>query len=69
MNAPETFAMGDINKEYCKFCCRADGSMQSYEEKLESMVEFIKKVQNVGHEAAVKQGKESMAKLPAWADQ
>jgi hypothetical protein len=30
MRAPSDFAMGDATKDYCKYCARPDGTMQSY---------------------------------------
>ena len=38
MEKPEDLAMEDEGKEYCVYCARSDGSMQSYDEKLEAMV-------------------------------
>ena len=32
MKTKEDFAMGDESKDYCKYCTRPDGIMQSYEE-------------------------------------
>ncbi|KXL51708.1 putative zinc ribbon domain protein [Anaerotignum neopropionicum] len=66
MNAKEDFACGDITKNYCKFCMREDGSMQSYREKLNSMTEFIIKTQGIKEQPAREAAKSMMAKLPAW---
>lgn len=60
------FAKGDSNKDYCKFCCRENGDMQSYDEKLESMARFIQKMKNIDISAAKAIAKDNMAKLPAW---
>ena len=68
MKSSDDFALGDTNKNYCKFCCRTDGSMQSYEEKLESMTAFIVKTQGSDNNSAKKVAKDMMAKLPAWSD-
>jgi hypothetical protein len=66
MEKADDFAMGDTSKDYCKYCAKEDGSMQSYEEKLVSLTNFIVKTQgikeNVAKEAAISQ----MSKLPAW---
>ena len=45
MKTKEEFALGDENKDYCIYCARPDGTMQSYEEKLDSMTNFIVKTQ------------------------
>ena len=62
----EEFAMGDMSKDYCVFCARPDGSMQSYEEKLAGMTEFIVKTQGFDKNAALEEARQMMAKLPAW---
>lgn len=55
MEKPEDFAMQDESRDYCVHCARPDGSMQSYEEKLD-------------RSAARDAAKIMMAKLPAWKD-
>jgi hypothetical protein len=62
----EEFAMGDTAKDYCIYCARPDGSMQSYEEKLDGMTKFIIKTQGFEEKAAGAAAREMMAKLPAW---
>lgn len=59
-------AMGDERKDYCKYCARPDGSMQSYEEKLEGMAAFIVRTQGMDAGAARRIAAGQMAKLPAW---
>ena len=66
MKEKEDFAMGDESKDYCRFCTRPDGSMQSYEEKLEGMTDFIIKTQGLDKEAARNAARGMMSKLPAW---
>jgi len=66
MKTKEDFAMGDESKDYCKFCTRQDGEMQSYEEKLESLTGFIIKTQGLAKCAARDAAKGMMVKLPAW---
>lgn len=66
MKSKEEFAMGDTEKEYCKFCAHPDGTMQSYEEKLISLTNFITKTQGLDEKAANSAAKAMMAKLPAW---
>ena len=66
MKAKEDYAMGDESKDYCKYCARPDGSMQSYDEKLVGMTSFIIKTQGLDEEAARNAAKGMMAKLPAW---
>jgi hypothetical protein len=66
MKTKEDFAMGDESKDYCKYCARPDGSMQSYEEKLVGLTGFIIKTQGIDEKAARKAAVGMMAKLPAW---
>jgi len=66
MVKPEEFAAGDISRDYCVHCARPDGSMQTYEEKLDSMAGFIIKTQGFDEKAARLAAKQLVAKLPAW---
>ncbi|MDK2807531.1 MAG: hypothetical protein PWP24_264 [Clostridiales bacterium] len=68
MKTQEDYAMGDESKEYCKFCARPDGSMQSYDEKLAGMTAFIQKTQGFEETAAKNAAIGMMKKLPAWAN-
>ncbi len=66
MNDACDFAMGDMKKDYCLHCARPDGTMQSYEEKLDSMSAFIVRTQGLDKQVAVTAARKMMAKLPAW---
>ncbi len=66
MTKPSDYAMGDESKDYCVYCTRPDGSMQAYEEKLESMTHFLVKTQGLDEGAARETAERSLAKLPAW---
>lgn len=66
MKTKEDFAMGDESKDYCLYCARPDGTMQSYEEKLESMTGFIVKTQGLDEKVAHKAAEGMLSKLPAW---
>jgi len=68
MNSKEDFAMGDESKDYCKFCAKPDGTMESYDEKLKSMTSFIVKTQGLDEKVAENAAKSMMDKLPAWKD-
>lgn len=60
------YAMGDTEKDYCRYCARPDGSMQSYEEKLESLTGFIVKTQGLDIKAADAAARSMLSRLPAW---
>ena len=66
MGEEDDFAMGDESKDYCKYCARPDGTMQSYDEKLEGLTQFIIRTQGLAQDAAESAAKGMMAKLPAW---
>lgn len=66
MTKPSDFALGDESKDYCKYCVRSDGSMQSYPEKLEKTVEFLIRTQGLDPQAARQLAIRTLAKLPAW---
>ncbi|GFP77651.1 zinc ribbon domain-containing protein [Clostridium fungisolvens] len=66
METVEDFASKDERKDYCKYCARPDGAMQSYEEKLSSLTNFIIKTQGLDTNVANEVAKSMMAKLPAW---
>jgi len=66
MKTQKDFAMGDEKKDYCIYCARPDGTIQSYEEKLQSMTGFIMKTQGLDGKVARSSAKAMMAKLPAW---
>ncbi len=66
MTEKEDHAQGDESKNYCKYCARPDGTMQSYEEKLESYTQFIMKTQNASQAEAGDIARLQMANLPAW---
>ena len=63
------FAMGDESKDYCKYCMRPDGSMQSYDEKLKGTIDFIVKTQGLDKDAAKNATINILSKLPAWKSQ
>lgn len=66
MENPSDFAMGDTEKDYCVYCAHPDGTMQSYEEKLDSLTNFIIRTQGLDKNAANSAAKSMMSSLPAW---
>jgi hypothetical protein len=66
MESPADFAMGDVKKDYCLYCARSDGSMQSYEEKVETMTQYVAESQGLDESSARKIAMEMMSNLPAW---
>ena len=68
MEKKEDFAMGDMSKDYCKYCAREDGSMKSYEECVDGMTGFLVQSQGFDEGVAREMAKKNLAKLPAWKD-
>ena len=68
MTKPADFPLEDESKDYCIYCARPDGSMQSYEEKLEGMTDFMVRTQGLDRDAAHQMAERSLPKLPAWKD-
>ena len=68
MEKAEDHAMGDVTKDYCGHCARPDGSMQSYDEKVESMARFLAGNRGLPQEQARREALARMGKLPAWQD-
>ena len=66
MNKTSDYAMGDTEKNYCVYCARADGSMQSFEEKRTGLTDFIVRTQGLDPAVALSAAEAMMRKLPAW---
>ena len=66
MREASDHAMSDVKKDYCKYCARPDGSMQSFEEKLEGMTYFVMRTQGFDMKAARRAAEDMMRKLPVW---
>lgn len=66
MIKPSDYPLQDESRDYCIYCARPDGSMQSYPEKLEGTVRFLIRTQGIDEKAAREQAVRTLAKLPAW---
>ncbi len=66
MTKSSDFAMGDESRDYCHYCARPNGSMQSYPEKIEGTTEFLIRTQGIDKTAAHELAIKTLAKLPAW---
>ncbi len=66
MKEASDHAGSDISKDYCIYCARPDGSMQSFEEKKRGMINFIIKTQGFDEKAAEQMAEHDMKRLPAW---
>ncbi|GAP20273.1 zinc ribbon domain-containing protein [Leptolinea tardivitalis] len=66
MNSPEDFPLGDVSKDYCIHCARPDGSMQSFDEKLQGTTEFIIRTQGFDAKVARESARAMLSRQPAW---
>lgn len=66
MKEPGDYPLGDESKDYCVHCAHPDGTMQTYDEKLASLSNFIVKTQGLDKSVAVSAASAMMATLPAW---
>ena len=66
MTKPEDFALGDESLDYCLYCANEDGSMHSFDQKKQSLTEFIVKTQGLDPAVAESAALSMMKKLPAW---
>jgi hypothetical protein len=68
MQTAEEHAMGDAKRDYCVHCARPDGSMQSRQEKLDSMSGFLVRTEGMSEADARRKAAARMSKLPAWTE-
>jgi hypothetical protein len=66
MTKPTSYPMQDESKDYCVYCARPDGSMQSYSEKVEGTADFLMQTQGLDKQAAHDVAVRILVKLPAW---
>ncbi len=66
MTKPEDFGGGNPANIYCVHCSNPDGSLKSYEDVFEGMVNFMMMSQKMDRKTAESAAKEYMAKMPAW---
>jgi hypothetical protein len=62
------YPLQDESKDYCVHCARPDGSLQSYEEKLVGLTQFMVNTQGLDAGVAQASARRMMSKLPAWKD-
>jgi uncharacterized glyoxalase superfamily protein PhnB len=66
MTKLEDFGGGNPENPYCVYCSHPDGSLKSYKEVFEGMVNFMMMSQKMDRKAAESAVKERMAEMPAW---
>ena len=54
---------------YCRYCTDKNGNLQSFDERLERMVQWMRKMEHAGsREEAEAKALAHMATMPAWRD-
>lgn len=66
MTKPEDFGGGNPANIYCAHCSKPDGSLKSYDEVFEGMVNFMMNSQKMDRKTAESAAKEYMSRMPAW---
>ena len=66
MTKSEDFGGGKPENLYCVYCSKPDGSLKSYKEVFEGMVNFMMMSQKMDRKTAEGAVKERMSKMPAW---
>lgn len=66
MRSKTDYFSNDDSKNYCIYCSKSDGTMLSYEEKFESLINLFIRTQGIDRTVAKDIAKLQMSKLPAW---
>ncbi len=66
MAKPEDFGGGNPGNLYCVYCSKQEGSLKSYEEVFEGMVNFMMMSQRMDRKTAESAAREHMSNMPAW---
>lgn len=62
----ENFGGGNPENLYCVYCSNPGGSLKSYKEVFEGMVNFMMTSQKMDRKTAESAAKERMSRMPAW---
>ncbi|XKM12486.1 zinc ribbon domain-containing protein [Orbaceae bacterium ac157xtp] len=60
------YAKFDLTKNYCKHCAHQDGTMVTFDEKLESTAKRFANEHNMAYNEAKAFAKVMLRKMPAW---
>ena len=66
MAKPVDFGGGKTDNVFCVHCTKPDGSLKSYDEVLEGMINFMMMTQKMDRTTAEGAAKEYMSGMPAW---
>jgi hypothetical protein len=68
LRQPKDFGGGKPDNKYCVHCTDEDGGLKPFEVVFAGMQQFAIMNMGVSEEEALKIAKETMAKMPAWAE-
>jgi hypothetical protein len=68
MNADEDHAPGDPHSRHCRYCSKADGTLQDFEERFERMVQWSLRRDGVDRSEAEQRTRAYMRTMPLWKD-
>ena len=69
MTKPTDHAQRDETKDYCLYCARPDGTMQSYPEKVAGTMAFLERTQGLDEAAARDMAVRLLKRMPIWRSQ
>jgi len=68
MNTAEDHAPGDAHSRHCRFCSKADGALQDFDERFERMVQWSLRRDGVDRAQAEERTRAYMRTMPLWKD-
>ena len=69
MTQPEDFGGGNPTNPCCVHCTNKDGSLKSFDEVREGMVQFMMASQDIDRHTADEKARSYLARMPAWEKQ
>ncbi len=66
MNGPEDHAPGDAHSRHCRYCSKADGTLQEFDERFERMVQWSLQRDGVERDEAERRTRAYMRTMPLW---
>jgi Putative zinc ribbon domain len=66
MRAPNDYAGGNPEAEFCSTCATDKGELKPYAQVLSANAEYFAVEQGIAPEAAQKMARDLLSKMPAW---
>ena len=66
MTKPDDFGGGKPENKYCVHCSQPDGTLKSYDEVLDGMINFMITSRNMERQTADSTAREYLSQMPAW---